>query len=424
MRSGETRTSAASSASGSDARARSSPGRQRVRHQLTTSSSVTTAKSSSRGRPGRAAEVTLERVAPELVEARELRRSFDALGDDAQLERAGEADDCAHDGFAAVVLVESLHERAVDLEHLDREGLEVRQRRVTRAEVVDDEMRAEAAQRREDARRGRRVVHQHALGDLEPECVGFEAGIAQDGLDLTHEVRVVQLAGREVHRDVEVARRRIGCAPAGRLGASGREHLDAEREDEVGLFGDANELVGRDRTELGMREPGERLDAEDARRGDGDDRLVVHVDLVVLERGAQPELDLAATFGLHAEVGVEDLDLGATELLRPAHRDVRIAEELFRVAVAAGRERDPDAGVQRGLASVGQADRFGDHPFELDRALGDRLDAGDVAAHDDELVAGDATDAIHRARSRPAVAGRPRSRPRHHWHVRACRSRA
>ena len=77
---------------------------------------------------------------------------------------------------------------------------------------------------------------------------------------------------------------------------------------------------------------------------------------------------------------------------------MRVTQELLRVAVAAGRERDPDAGVQRGLASVRQADGFGDDPFELDRALGDRLDAGDVAAHDDELVAGDAPDAVHCAR--------------------------
>ena len=71
-------------------------------------------KSSSAARPGRAAEVALERVAPELFEAGELRRSLDAFGDDAELQRAREADDGAHDGFAAVVLVEALtNERSI-----------------------------------------------------------------------------------------------------------------------------------------------------------------------------------------------------------------------------------------------------------------------------------------------------------------------
>ena len=39
--------------------------------------------------------------------------------------------------------------------------------------------------------------------------------------------------------------------------------------------------------ELGVVEAGERLDAEDAGRRDRDDRLEVHVDLVVVERGPQ-----------------------------------------------------------------------------------------------------------------------------------------
>ena len=51
-----------------------------------------------------------------------------------------------------------LHERAVDLQHLDRERLEVRERRVAGAEVVDDEVHAEgrAARRRSAPRSARR----------------------------------------------------------------------------------------------------------------------------------------------------------------------------------------------------------------------------------------------------------------------------
>ena len=111
----------------------------------------------------------------------------------------------------------------------------------------------------------------------------------------------------------------------------------------------------------------------------------------------QSELELAAPFGLHAQVVVEDLDLGSALLLGAAHRDVRVAQQLLGVAVAAGGERDADAGVERGLAPVREADGLGDDPLELGRALRDRLDAVDVAAHHDELVAGDATDAVHRA---------------------------
>ncbi len=146
-----------------------------------------------------------------------------------------------------------------------------------------------------------------------------------------------------------------------------------------------------------MVEAGERLDAEDAGRRHRDDRLEVHVDRVVVERDPQRELELAAAPGLHAQVVVEDLDLRAAHLLRPPHGDVRVAQQLFGVTVATGRERDADAGVQRGLAAVGEEDRFGDQALDLGRALRDRFDAGHVAAHHDELVAGDAADAVHGA---------------------------
>ena len=111
-----------------------------------------------------------------------------------------------------------------------------------------------------------------------------------------------------------------------------------------------------------MREPGERLDAEDVRRRNRHDRLVMDLDFVVFECGAQPELEHAAPFGLHAQVIVENLDMGTPELLRPAHRDVRVAQELLGVTVATCRERDPDAGVKCRRASVREMEGLGDPP--------------------------------------------------------------
>ena len=157
--------------------------------------------------------------------------------------------------------------------------------------------------------------------------------------------------------------------------------------------------VGRDRAELGVVEAGERLDAEDAARAhDRDDRLVVHVDLVVLERGAQPELELAAALGLHAQVVVEDLDLRCHRAPWPgASRRARRAVALRR------RRRRPAANAMPMLAwSAGWR--------PLDRRMGSAITRSssaarwatgsmpaDVVAHDDELVAGDAADAVHRA---------------------------
>ena len=51
------------------------------------------------------------------------------------------------DRLVLAVAAEAGDERAVDLEHLDREPAQVRQRRVPRAEVVDREVDAERADR-------------------------------------------------------------------------------------------------------------------------------------------------------------------------------------------------------------------------------------------------------------------------------------
>ncbi len=68
--------------------------------------------------------------------------------------RVREGDDCARDRVVVVAHAGARHERAVDLERLDREALEVRERRVPGAEVVDREVHAERAQRAERVDRG------------------------------------------------------------------------------------------------------------------------------------------------------------------------------------------------------------------------------------------------------------------------------
>src|ERR1041384_5753788 len=76
--------------------------------------------------------------APERAQARELTLGLDALRNDAHAERAGHADDRLDDRAVAVaVLAEAHHERAVDLQAVERVALEIPQRRVAGAEVVE-----------------------------------------------------------------------------------------------------------------------------------------------------------------------------------------------------------------------------------------------------------------------------------------------
>ena len=95
----------------------------------------------------RAAEqVALATVAADLAQARQLQRGLDALGDHRQAEGVAELDDGLDDRRVLGVDAQAVDERAVDLDRLDREPLQVGERRVAGAEVVDGEVQAEAAQ--------------------------------------------------------------------------------------------------------------------------------------------------------------------------------------------------------------------------------------------------------------------------------------
>ena len=90
-------------------------------------------------------EVALGLVAVERDQRDELLLGLDAFGGDAQAERVGQTDDRRDDRGVAGIGAEAAHERTVDLHGVDREPLQVAERGVAGAEVVDRELHAERA---------------------------------------------------------------------------------------------------------------------------------------------------------------------------------------------------------------------------------------------------------------------------------------
>src|SRR5213080_508234 len=80
---------------------------------------------------------SLEAMAAVHIEKFQLRLGADTLGYDAQAQSAGERNDRLGDGGVARIGLEVGDEGNVDLQGIDREMLEVRQARITRAEIVD-----------------------------------------------------------------------------------------------------------------------------------------------------------------------------------------------------------------------------------------------------------------------------------------------
>ena len=108
-------------------------------------------------------------------------------------------------------------------------------------------------------------------------------------------------------------------------------HPAADRLDQAALLGDRDELARVEQAALGMVPAHQRLEADDLAAAQRDDRLVVELELVAVERVAQLALDLEAAHGPRPHLRVEDLAAAAAALLRPVHRGVGVADQQLGV---------------------------------------------------------------------------------------------
>ena len=112
--------------------------------------------------------------APEPHEFADLRRVLDALRDHIHPQRVGEADDRTDDRGVVGIDADTVDERAVDLQDVDREPFQVREGREAGPEVVDRDLHAEGPEAGQDAGRLLHVVHDRCLGQFEAEPFGGE----------------------------------------------------------------------------------------------------------------------------------------------------------------------------------------------------------------------------------------------------------
>ncbi len=310
---------------------------------------------------------------------------LDALGDGLQVQRARHLDDGLHDGAVVGVGVDVAHEGLVDLERVQREALEVAQRRVAGAEVVQRQPHALRVQRVHHRDGGRRVGGD-ALGQLELEVLRRQAGVAQRARHDVGQADVAELHGRQV--DGHHHRRHAGVDPGLQLRDGGAQHPFADRDDLAAGLGQRDELGRRDEAELGMLPAQQRLDAHELLAVGVQLRLVVQQQLVALQRAAQCrlQLQLARRALLHA--GREEAPRRLALVLGAVHRRVGVARQdlvvvaVRRIAGDADRHRHAQL-VALHHARLGQA---------LQQLAGHQLGAGGVGAGQQhgELVAAEA----------------------------------
>ena len=289
-------------------------------------------------------------------------------------------------------------ERAVDLDRLDRELLEVHERRVAGAEVVERQLHAEVAQLVEQRACRLGVLEEEPLGDLErqqrrverrcsrivrsmlsPRCGSMSS--TADRFDAHHEVAplgVVLVPGHGLAAHLLPHPGSIGrMSPA----SSATERKSSGRADHV--WGAASAAAPRSLASAPSCE--RRRPAGSAARRSPSSTASRSA------RSASRRCDDTV-----AERLVEELGPGAPALLRPVHRGVGVAQERLRGPVVDQRDADARGHDERGARDLERA------AHDVEHALGQlvrRLRILDPFADHHELVAPEACDEIVRPES-------------------------
>src|SRR5882762_3890396 len=200
-----------------------------------------------------------------------------------------EGNDRRNDGHALWVARHGDDERAVDLERGDRQFREVRERRITGAEVVDRDLHTHLSDRGEFLDVLFYVPHDEAFGDFKIELTAFASRFldgAAYGLD---KVPLLQLNRGHVDRDA----RRIPVLHAPRAGVLQcfAYRPLAHLQDHPGFLEYGNELHGRDQPRFRILPSDQGLQPGDAAAPSIDFRLIVQDELFQFDRLAKLVLE-------------------------------------------------------------------------------------------------------------------------------------
>src|SRR6476646_8121185 len=160
------------------------------------------------------------------------------------------------------------------------------------------------------------MFDQQILGHLERQPLRLEAECLQHIRHLPHQTALDQLSNREV--DPHRLRRIVAVLAAPHLALTARllEHPAADFRDETRLFGDVNEIAWRHQTALWMFPTQQCFDSDDSPTVQRDNGLVVHTELIPLERSAKVGLEAKPSHGFLVHARIEDLETSASLLFR------------------------------------------------------------------------------------------------------------
>lgn len=158
------------------------------------------------GRHRHRQQVTLPEPATHRDQQVPLDLALDPLGDDLEPERPRDLDNALGQRQALLGDGDPVHERLVQLHHVDRQLPQVTEGGVPGAEVVDGQPHPDGLQLGQVGHHSLVPPQQHALGQLEHERAGLETRRVEDPAHAVHETGRAELPGRNIHADVQTTR--------------------------------------------------------------------------------------------------------------------------------------------------------------------------------------------------------------------------
>src|SRR5262249_38884937 len=152
-------------------------------------------------------------------------------------------------------------EAAIDLQRVERRRRERVERRVARAEIIDDQRDAERLQVLEARLRFVAAAAEDRLGDLESQFLRQQPAAPYKAVERRDQVAIGELALVHIDAGDKPGMRRIALLPAQQIAAGLLEHPPVERDDEPGLLGDGEEVVRQQQAAIRVLPAHQRLAA-------------------------------------------------------------------------------------------------------------------------------------------------------------------